>query len=236
MFRVLLALSVAAACAEAPVRPSVVVDGNSLSASINGVPAMPWFLEHLSKAPIRVTNLAVPGASTAQLLKRNVDAQLQPDAQNILVLWEGTNDLYYGLTAEQAYANLRRYAEARKQAGWTVVIVTLLPRGDDKTPAYFEVDRQAVNAQLRKDWRSYADLLVDVGADPIMGDPTRVHDPYWYQTDRTHLTHASSYRIGQLIAEALQGLLRSPSSGLLEPADTLDLRFTLRQHLSVPVI
>jgi len=106
--------------------------------------------------------------------------------KDILIGWEGTNDLYYGASATTAYNNLVTYYTARRAAGFKVIVTTLLPRSNAGTPGSFEADRQTVNTNLRNNWASFGDALADVGADANMGDAGDELDLTYYDADKVH--------------------------------------------------
>lgn len=191
---------------------NVVVDGNSLSKSLYGVREMPEYIPPASAAPMTLTNVARLSATTTELIQDaiwKVDPLLVNGANNVLVFWEGTNDLYFGVTPEQTYLNIKTYVNARRAAGWKVAVLTLLPRHSRDVPANFEESRQYVNHMLRTHWLTFAHTLIDVGADHIMGDPDTIWNANWYQAvDNTHLAEPGSQRIGKLIGIELQPLFR----------------------------
>lgn len=193
--------------------PNVVLDGNSLCVELYGVRSIADYIPRASAQAITLTNVALAGASTTQLIPvaaAKVDALKTVEGPNVLIFWEGSNDLYYGLTPEAAYANLRTYLIARRAAGWKVAVMSLLPRWNSETPATFEASRQYVNYMLRRYWLDYADALIDVGADHIMGETQTIWNAQWYQSfDHTHLAEGGSQRIGHLVAAGIQPLLRA---------------------------
>src|SRR3990172_4408776 len=82
--------------------------------------------------------------------------------QNIVVVWGGTNDIrHWSHTPDDVYARLREYCLGRRQQGYTVVALTMLPRSDGVCPPNFETDRQALNARIRGTWPGFADAIVD---------------------------------------------------------------------------
>ena len=90
--------------------------------------------------------------------------------QNVVVVWGGTNDMRHWLhSPEVVYSQLRQYCLERRERGFTVVVMTLLPRSDGTYPAGFEADRQAVNRKIRATWPGFADAFVDVGTDRLIG-------------------------------------------------------------------
>lgn len=191
------------------------VDGNSLTQSRNGAVAMPANVMHDlgDPATLRFVNAGESGHTTTQMLTTAltlVDPLYKPGQVNVCLYWEGENDLYFGADAGTAFDHLRAYGQARQRVGFTVVLLTLLPRGDLGVPVTYEADRAAVNALLRANWPTFADALVDVAADPIMGDPAQdAAGVYISQIDHVHLTDAGSLRVAQLVAEVLRPLLRA---------------------------
>jgi hypothetical protein len=61
-------------------------------------------------------------------------------------------------------------ATARRNAGFKVIVSTILPRSQAGLASTFETDRQMVNTLIRDNWQSFADGLSDIGANPIIGD------------------------------------------------------------------
>lgn len=198
----------------APVDPVGVFvwDGNSLTQSRNGAVPMPENVMHALGDPphLRYVNAGESGHTTPEMLlsaPRLVYPLYRPGQVNLLGVWEGINDLYFGATAEQAFEHLRDYALDGRAAGFAIVLLTLTPRGDHP-PATYEADRAIVNARLRTEWRGFASALVDVAADPIMGDPaTDFGGIYISPIDHVHLTDAGSQRVAGLVAAAVKALL-----------------------------
>ncbi|HZK58293.1 MAG TPA: SGNH/GDSL hydrolase family protein [Cryobacterium sp.] len=122
--------------------------------------------------------------------------------QNVVVCWEGTNEIYFHDDGASAAAKLAYYCTTRKAAGFKVVILTVLPRSGSGVPADFETQRGICNTAIRANWRTYADALCDVAADPLIGDAGDEMNTTYYP-DRVHLTKAG-YGI---IAAAVQGSL-----------------------------
>jgi hypothetical protein len=93
-----------------------------------------------------------------------VDAYYSSDFYKNIAILLATNDLV-DHTAEQHYDNIETWCVARKAAGFLVAALTLPPRG---ATAEWENLRNDVNTRLRND-HSFADVLIDFGADPEMG-------------------------------------------------------------------
>ena len=195
------------------VRGLVVFDGCSLVLD-SGLPAadmMPDQTMSLLPPDLEMVNLGVPGQTTGMM---TADAAAEVDPlysagrdHNVLVVWEGTNDLAYGttrpLSAAQAYRHLAEYCRARRKAGYEVVILTVLPR---EGSASFNAARSDLNERLRAGWRDFADALADVAADPTIGPDGAELDTTYYR-DTVHLT-AEGYRIvAGIVAGEVNGLL-----------------------------
>ena len=175
--------------------PNIVIDGNSLSIAVNGVPAYASFLG------MPTTNVARGGQSTRDMLAQfdDVTAAFRQDRRNVLVAWEGTNDLYFGATVDEAVAHLLEYRRRAQAAGWEVLMLTILPRASVPDPKRFETQRLAVNRALHR----ARVPLVDVGADREMGRFQSVFRPVFYQQDRVHLSERGARRIASLVSRAL---------------------------------
>jgi len=194
-------------------RGLVVFDGCSLVADA-GVPpedGMPAQVVALLPAGLDMKNLGV-GGQTTQMMAADAATEVDPlhnasRPANVLVAWEGTNDLIGGTgppyDARAAYRHLAAYCEARQRAGFCVVICTVLPRG--QSAAFYEA-RNALNAELRAHWTTFADALADVGADKTIGADGAETDPTYYR-DTVHLTAAGYAIVAGVVAEAVERLL-----------------------------
>ncbi len=125
---------------------------------------------------------------------------------NVVVGWEITNDLFFGASAADAYANFVIYCQARKAVGWRVPAVTVLPRNETGTPAGFEADRQTVNANIRANWRSFAHSLADIASDSRIGPAGSETNPTYY-SDLVHLNDAGYAIVAQYVAAAIQSAI-----------------------------
>jgi len=144
-------------------------------------------------APTRVYPLGSPGLG----------------GKNVCVLWGGTNDLVSvggNQSAATALARVYGYADDLRAQGFTVVGLTMLPRSDVAAPADFEAKRAAFNADLRQTWASHFAALVDVAADPRIGDAGDELDTAYYDADRVHLNAAGLAIVADLVQPTLAGL------------------------------
>jgi lysophospholipase L1-like esterase len=194
-------------------RGLIVFDGCSLVADGGLSPAdgMPAQVMTLLPAGLDMKNLGV-GGQTTQMMAADAATQVDPlysasRPASILVCWEGTNDLVYGTSppydARQAYLHLAAYCRARQRAGFRVVICTVLPRGQSST---FSAARNALNAELRAHWKSFADGLADVAANKTIG-PAGAEADLTYYRDTVHLTAAGYAIVAGVVAAAVRPLL-----------------------------
>lgn len=191
-------------------RPIVVCDGNSLTfgtGTSDATMAYPAQLERLlGRVNYSVVNVSVGGVTTQQMSAQaaNVCDRLLnlPNSKKILCTWECTNDIALNHSdAATAYANWAAYCLARKNAGFTVLTFTVLPRN---VPG-FEATRLAVNVSVLANWATFAHGVVDVGGDPIIGSAANLGDTNIY-ADGTHLT-AYGYSIVASLAQTAIGAL-----------------------------
>ena len=82
----------------------------------------------------------------------------------------------------------------------------MLPRSDTAAPADFEAKRTAFNADLRQTWASHFAALVDVAADPRIGDAGDELDPTYYDADRVHLKATGLAIVADLVQPTLASL------------------------------
>lgn len=139
-------------------------------------------------------------------------------SRNTLVVWEGTNDLYFGATsgnytgyANTCYEYLRSFCAARRTAGWKVIIMTLLPRRNDiaeANRANFETARLQVNASIRANWQgpnAFADGFIDVASLPFAVDASQTTNSQWY-LDGIHLTAEGQKAVANLALPVFRSL------------------------------
>jgi lysophospholipase L1-like esterase len=194
-------------------RGLIVFDGCSLvyDSGLAAADMMPDQTMALLPRGLEMRNLGVPGQTTGMMAADAAD-QVDPLAapqreHDILVVWEGTNDLAYGtsppLNAAEAYRNLAEYCRARRRAGFQVVVCTVLPR---EGSAAFDAARSDLNERLRAGWPGFADALADVAADPTVGPDGAELDTAYYR-DTVHLPPAGYGLVARRVADAVHGLL-----------------------------
>jgi lysophospholipase L1-like esterase len=167
----------------------------------------------------KVTNVGHPGWTIDQLDKAasgEVDSLYDPKlSENVLIILAGTNNLNgYHQSAETTFAKMEAYCKARKAAHpWKILVVTLPMSG--KMDEGFKPDLDAAfvryAALVRRNWRQFADGVVDIQADPRFGAPGAEFDSrYFHPRDHTHLTDAGYEIVGRTAAKAVTKLVSRP--------------------------
>ncbi|MFH0916647.1 MAG: GDSL-type esterase/lipase family protein [bacterium] len=202
--------SAGAAAGAPPKAPigNIVFDGDSLTAGSTATDPYPSQLMRRFRPGVEWANLGIGGQRLKDMLDRAPD-DVDPlyDSrlgQNVVVVWGGTNDMrHWNHSPATVYSRLREYCLSRRQMGYTVVVLTLLPRSDGDYPANFEADRQAVNRSIRATWPGFADAMVDVGSDQLIGRQGSELDRRFFSGDRVHLNDLGlsvvAGRVGQLL-------------------------------------
>lgn len=180
--------------------PLIIADGNSLTNTdySDGATSWVWYLAQ-AYFDWRIVNVACAGKTTPHQAERApiyVDRLYEPGA--ICIMWEVTNDLFFGASPAQAVSNLRAYCQARRTVGFRVLTLTVLPR----RAADFEALRTEANRLLRSQWREFADGLIDVAGD-VVGQSGQNEDVTYYLPDGTHLNNAGEQRVAAMVAGGL---------------------------------
>lgn len=160
-------------------------------------------------------NFAVANYVTPQVLDQmpKINAAFDPTKDvNVLVLWEGTNHIYYGATAKQAEESLLEVCRRARAVHpeWKIVMGTLLPRSEDDFPATQERDRLAVNVALRAVKASGNTLfheLADVAQDPRVGPGGTEKDKTYYH-DLVHLNDAGQQVVAPIFAKSIVAAIK----------------------------
>ena len=142
---------------------------------------------------------------------KKIDPLFDPTlSQNVLIIFGGTNDLGGGhQSAQAAFSKLTAYCRARKAAHpWRILVVTPpVAAYPGVYPADFDAQMVQYDALIRRNWRAFADGIVDVAADFRLGAPGAERNPaYFSARDFTHLTDAGYALVGQDAAAAVRRL------------------------------
>lgn len=188
-----------------------VAEGDSISGG-NGPECYPFLYGAHDSPAVIGTVWAVGGSSLANLVTRAplVDAVIPPNKNGrtfLLSVLIGANDLaaYPGASdaaAASAYASaLAAYCDARRAAGFKVVVCTILPR----TNATHNTRRALVNAQIVTWAGTHADAICDFAADATMGPDAAASNTTYY-SDGLHPTVTGYGLLEAIIRPALNGL------------------------------
>ena len=189
----------------------VVFDGDSLTIATGATDPFPNQLMRMWGSPVQWWNVATGGQSMKDMAvdgPAQVDTKFDPRrGRNAVVVWGGSNDLaLWHESPEQVFELTKEYCLERRRQGFTVVLLTLLPRSGRIDPEDVEGRRQDLNTLLRAHWSEFADGIVDVGADPRLGQQGDELDRRYYQADRVHLNNVGLGLVAKSVYSVLSGL------------------------------
>jgi lysophospholipase L1-like esterase len=193
---------------------NIVCDGNSLTAGQGSSISYPQLMEQYLKktTSCKVTNIGVGAQTTLDMLNdeiQQLESYYDPLAKNVLFAWEIRNHLVINCPdINTAKLNFVEYCKKANEIGYKVYVLTLLPSytskycGDTTELAYdkLEQDRLLVNDWLRNEYKTFANGIVDVAKDSLIGQTGQNHELEYkfssstrpiqtdYYFDGTHLT------------------------------------------------
>lgn len=198
--------------------PQVVVTGVVVQAGDSigaGLGANDWAaIDHMGFSPgIVIRNVSVSGKSMQTGYGYRVN-ELFPfrnaTAPSVLLIQQGTNDLYYGTSASSLYRGIATpFISEAKKAGFYVVIDTILPRTDSGWTPAMERERIAYNLLVRGN-RAGADAVNDLAADEMMGDGSLAVNAAFY-ADGAHPSLIGQQRLAVLNATIIGPFLNRPA-------------------------
>ena len=192
----------------------VVCDGNSLTygqgASNPATTSYPAVLDGLTGfGTATIYNLGISAQETQDMIDdaaAQVDPLFNGSVKNILVAWEVGNDIYYNGSVANSITRFWQYCDARRAAGFIVVVVNCPPR-DNSTPAgdnptQYNIKLSQANAALAAEYKSHASALVDLAADSrFVG-----YNLTYYDADKIHYTDAGYAAVAELVAAKIKSL------------------------------
>lgn len=187
-------------------RSLILCDGNSLTRGFNLTAPESYPSQLLAlmggAAYIQDTyiNRGVDGQTTADMLvdaATEIDAKRSKWADAAVVCWEQTNDIgAAGATGVTAYDNIVTYCTDRRTAGFKVVVMTCIARGDAGWTGTMETHRTTSNQSIRDNWATFADGIVDLALDSRFTNPLNTT---YFQADKIHLTAAGYAVVAALV-------------------------------------
>ena len=168
-------------------------------------------IDHLDLGPnVTVRNASVSGRTLLtgfEMRSADLFAYANPVKSSVLIIQQGTNDL--GLSESRGswlydYV-LAPFVASAHEAGFYVVVNTILPRSDWRWTSVKEAERQVYNAAVRIN-SAGADSVNDVASDSLIGDQQNPSRSGFY-ADGLHLNLQGQTRMATLAAEAVRPLL-----------------------------
>lgn len=153
-------------------------------------------------------NFGVNGKTIVTMIA-NAPSQIDPlynaaHGRDTVICEGGSNDIAFATgQATTTYNNIVIYCNARRAVGWRTYVMTILPRSDVGIQPNFEVDRQAINADIRANWNTFADGLIDIAANTSIGDTGDETNTQYYASDRVHINSAGSAIVAGLAVTAI---------------------------------
>ena len=190
---------------------NIVCDGNSLTAG--GYSTSPYPTQLLSAvnsivSGATVVNKGVNAQQTTQMSAdavTDIDALISSSRPNILCVWEVTNDIYYNGSATTAITNMTTYCQARKAAGWKIILMGVIDRNQTTqgglTPTQFRAQLTIANDNMRQNFQTIGgNVFVDLISDARLQNAA---DTTYYVGDGVHLTNAGNAVVVQLIMQKI---------------------------------
>lgn len=180
-------------------------EGDSITAGYGNYPAYRWLVAQSFTPKAFGPSLAVAGNTLSDLNSRAalLDSFIVAGRSNVLFVLDGHNDIVGGTPtpATNWVASYKTYCNARKAAGWKVVIGTLLPSSDSA----FNTQRNIANILLKAD-SSFYDGLADFAANSTIGDDADGSNTTYYP-EATHPSVACHAILAPICKTAVQTLL-----------------------------
>lgn len=183
---------------------NLVFEGDSLTYGIGGTIPYPSALARLYPlgSHSRWYNLGVAGSRMlVEIAARTaaVDAKHDDARDNVAILLAGTNDiLISGSSANDIYAGIVAWHDARRLAGFKTICVTVTPSLNSSHNAV----RAALNDLLRENYEEFSDGIADIALDSRLDDATDTT----YYFDGLHMTN-EGYAVIAEAAKAQTDLL-----------------------------
>ena len=188
------------------IRDNIVFPGDSISFGVGAYnQTLQQQMAPLLVKPCNVWNMS-EGGRTLDDMTTNIAARLaltkRTGAKNICVVWGGTNNIKNGETAAATYAKLLTLCALVRAAGYICIVLTADPRTDWALDAV----RLAYNTLMRDNWATFADAIVDVGADPTTGPNAAASDTALF-ADGIHRTPLGYAYGAPAVASAVNSFL-----------------------------
>lgn len=191
--------------------------GNSLSYQANGLPGgyrVPHTLYGLTVAgghsPRPLYCFCQGGKPTQEFIDEwdTIKANYNIQKGDVVVFWEMLNDMLQDLrTAQQTYDNAVTFCNLIRSTGAKVAIVTVIACDRIADNPNIDTDRLTVNQNVRTNYASFADVLVDVAQLSQFNALADASNGTYYQPDKTHLTDTGHDLVAQTIYDNIASIL-----------------------------
>jgi lysophospholipase L1-like esterase len=188
---------------------NIVFEGDSLTFGSGATYSYPQQLMRKVTATCAGTNVATSGHTIDTMTAEGaaVDAlRSSGHRQNVLCFYGGTNNLAGAETATTVYNKIVAYCQARRAAGWRVIVCTMLPASATGYAADYYAKRNAVNASIRASWSTFADGVADIGANATIGPDGAELNTTYYAADRVHMVDAGYAIMADIVLAAVNTL------------------------------
>lgn len=190
-----------------------VAEGDSqCSIGLSTGPAFPQ-LYSTSRHGVQERTRAISGSVLADLVTRaaGTDALLVGGVRNVLSVILGNDNFHaytnYGGSRTAYVAAVASYLDARRAAGWKVVLCATCPRTDASiySRVGFNTDNHLSNATFSTWVGTHCDAYCDFMADPVMGPDAAAADTTLY-VDGTHVTTLGAHNLTAIITPFLNAV------------------------------
>lgn len=183
-------------CGQVPLK--IVCEGDSLTQGVGGTP-YPTQLATLMNDYSFVTNVGLGGDTLAGMITNfatNVLPQISASIRTNVVIWAGTNDIYFGANDLQTIARMWEFCDLCRANGARVTLCTMIPRSHFN--ATQESWRVNFNNAMAQDWRSHADGIVYLHK--IVG--LSAFDSTYWDPDNVHLNTNGYALVARAVSQA----------------------------------
>jgi len=137
----------------------------------------------------------------------NIYPYLQPN--DIIVIWEGTNDFQHTSTPQEAYDNLELYVLDMVDRGAKLMVCTMIARNYVPTPDPPDIMDQvdAYNDLIRANLDIDGVTICDLGADSHFDDLADCNNTTYYLADKLHINTTGVSLVISLMNSAIAPML-----------------------------
>lgn len=156
-----------------------------------------------------LTNLAIGGRTQTQI-NADIDTNIVPNvsSRDIIVLWEGTNDLYANsLSGNEAFDNLVSYRNEVKKYGVKLMVATVIARDYATDPADLMARIGVYNSLVKAQDGILFDAVCRLDEDPLFDQRADASNTTYYNADKLHQATAGQNRVITLMTESLLSIV-----------------------------